>query len=247
MFQILSFTLIPTLYSIRASPTFQSAVSYPLPPPSTIKGMIANALQRFQNKSPTECVRFVEENVLMCSSTFLNSVGVSSTNILRQVVWDEKAKEFRTDALAREFIHAQKIYCVLVLKNYSITKLIAEALRNTPIYLGDSESLVTIDEIKIDENYKCLNFNPDENVEFNVYAPMDFFKEIYDDITLMWFPEKIIEGKDLPLTLYVLPLKIEKSVYRPLKTIKAKVKEAVLLIESFSFRLILRHPKYVKN
>ena len=44
------FTLrLNSLYSIRIPFTWQSALTYPLLPPSAIIGLIANALQRYKN------------------------------------------------------------------------------------------------------------------------------------------------------------------------------------------------------
>ena len=60
---------LDSLYSIRIPYTWQSALVYPLPPPSAIIGMLANALQRYRNdQSPlyyldkTELVNLLPEH-----------------------------------------------------------------------------------------------------------------------------------------------------------------------------------------
>jgi len=230
---VLVFRIRPSsLYSIRATGTFQSALSYPLPPPSTIKGMLANALQRAKPEfKPIEAANLVENKLVACAAR-LDSVAIASRNLLRQVIWDEKQKELRTDALGRESLHSHDLTCLAVIKDKETVNVLADSLRVSPICLGDNESLVSTTKIDVVEDAEHMEKIRGDDIEFNVYAPAFLFDFINGEATFMWLSEKLTERKDLPLILYILPLKIEGPKYIPLEMVRAKVKIETTLIKT---------------
>ncbi|RKZ31795.1 hypothetical protein DRQ27_03595, partial [bacterium] len=74
--KVLFFDLMPnSLFSIRIPFTWQSALTYPLPPPSTIIGMVANAIQRAESaKHPMDYLSECEQNIVWSVAT-LRSYG----------------------------------------------------------------------------------------------------------------------------------------------------------------------------
>ena len=55
--------LISSLFSMRMPYTMQSALSYPLPPPSTLLGILANAIYRLKKIPPLDAVQAVYQKV----------------------------------------------------------------------------------------------------------------------------------------------------------------------------------------
>ena len=80
---------LDSLYSVRIPYTWQSALAYPILPPSAIIGMLANALQRYRNsQSPLYYLDEVEENVIWSGARLLSPAVVKSYTTSVITKWD---------------------------------------------------------------------------------------------------------------------------------------------------------------
>ncbi len=98
-----------SLYSIRIPFTWQSALSYPLPPPSSIIGMLANALQRYKNnRHPLEYLTMIEDDLLWAGSRLLSPCVIKSYTTSAIVKWEDKIGGKFTNALGKQFAYSRK-------------------------------------------------------------------------------------------------------------------------------------------
>src|SRR5262245_48557466 len=75
--KVLVCQLLPgSLYSIRVPYTYQSGLVYPLPPPSTLKGLLANGLQRWENIGPLQALAEVEREVRCIGAFPLSPIAI---------------------------------------------------------------------------------------------------------------------------------------------------------------------------
>jgi CRISPR-associated protein (Cas_Cas5) len=99
----------PLSISDKIPCTHQSGLVYPLPPPSTLKGLLANALQRWEDIGSREALAEVEREV-RCTAAFplspimMKEHIVSSVNKLEAMA-DRKA----TDAISRQFAFTHRL------------------------------------------------------------------------------------------------------------------------------------------
>lgn len=146
----LEFSLkLSSMFSIRIPYSYQCARTYPLPAPSTLKGLCANALwlagDKDLKKPPHEIIQETAKSIVSATATTTKRVAVTSCTVSQ--ITDPGKKEGKcTNALLRQFAHTPEISCILVfLKGQEqFAASIAEALKYAPIYLGDSESLATV-------------------------------------------------------------------------------------------------------
>ena len=99
-----------SLYSIRVPFTWQSALTYPILPPSSVIGMLANALQRCRNdKHPLEYLDFIENEVLWAGSRLLTPCIIKSYITSAIVKWEDNLGGKFTNALGRQFAYSKKL------------------------------------------------------------------------------------------------------------------------------------------
>jgi CRISPR-associated Cas5-like protein len=230
------FTLrLNSLYSIRIPFTWQSALTYPVLPPSAVIGLVANALQRYKNdKHPRKYLEKVEEEIIWAGVRLLTPCVVKSYTASAITKWEDIIGGKFTNALGRQFAYSQNLQVAIIFKNNnSIIDEIAYALITSPLTCGDSESPVTVESTP--------QIKEVEEVSSNIIAtpfPVPFGKKIEiiegnGQIYLMH--ERCLKRENkYPLRSYVVPIKEEKGILKP-TILKVRVEGLkVYRIEHFS-------------
>ena len=212
------FTLrLNSLYSIRIPFTWQSALTYPLLPPSAIIGLIANALQRYKNdKHPIEYLKKVEEEIIWAGSRLLTPCIIKSYTTSAITKWEGMLVGGKfTNALGRQFAYSKNLEIAVICKNNLIIQEIINSLLTSPLTCGDSESLVTLESFpKIREVEEIIS-----NDIVETLFPVPFVKEIEivngsGQVYLMH--EKCLKrDKKYPLRSYIVPIKRIKGILQP--------------------------------
>ena len=219
------FTLrLNSLYSIRLPFTWQSALTYPVLPPSAVIGLIANALQRYKNdKHPCEYLEMVEREVVWAGSRLLTPCIIKSYTTSAITKWEDILGGKFTNALGRQFAYSKNLQIAVIFKNNdSITSEITEAIITTPLTCGDSESSVTIESFP--EIEKVEEVTDDAIIE--THFPVPFVKEIelIEGVGHMYLMhERCLKKDDFPLRSYIVPVKEISGILEP-KSITLKVK-----------------------
>jgi len=219
-----------SLFSIRIPYTWQSALSYPLPPPSSIIGMLANALQRYKNnKHPMEYLSEVERNIKWAGAKLVSPAVIKSYTTSAITKWEVDRGGKSTNALGREYVFVRNIQIVTVIEDELLAKELVGALKNAPITCGDSESLVSIEEPGVLQNAEHCKFPSDLEIETDYPVPMKLEKlEIFEGTGRLYMMHERCRkiGKKFPLANYLLPIKEEDGVLKPSK-FKIKIKKEI--------------------
>jgi CRISPR-associated Cas5-like protein len=205
---------ISSAYSIRVPYSYQCARTYPLPAPSTIKGLCANALWRVDGGNPAEIMQKIHDASTGSTSRSEYAVAVSSCTV----------RVIPMNALLRQFAFTPYIDCMIAFKNGSkdFAERIKEALKSAPIYLGDSESLVSVLPESVNTDVQIRPIKQDESIEINSIVKFDFIKNnsINEKGVVLYMQDDPC-SPDAVLDRYIAPLKQQGDSYIP--------------IESFSF------------
>lgn len=212
------FTLrLNSLYSIRIPFTWQSALTYPILPPSAIIGLIANALQRYKNdKHPIEYLKKVEEEIIWAGSRLLTPCIIKSYTTSAITKWEDMFVGGKfTNALGRQFAYSKNLEIAVICKNNLMIQEIINSLLTSPLTCGDSESLVTLESFpQIREVEEIIS-----NDIVETLFPVPFVKEIEivngsGQVYLMH--ERCLKrnGK-YPLRSYIVPIKKIKGILQP--------------------------------
>lgn len=208
-----------SLFSIRVPYTWQSALSYPLPPPSSIIGMLANALQRYKNnKHPIEYLAEVEQNIKWAGARLLSPAVVKSYTTSAITKWEITIGGKSTNALGREYVFSKNIRVVAIIQNEAFANDLINALKNAPITCGDSESLVSIEELQTPRNVVECQFGPGEAVETEYPIPMKFEElEVTNGIGKLYLQHERCKkvGNKFPLVSYIYPIQEEGGILHP--------------------------------
>jgi len=109
---------VNSLYSIRIPFTWQSALTYPVLPPSAVIGMLANALQRQKNnKHPLEYLDLIENDLLWAGSRLLTPCVIKSYITSAIVKWEDTLGGKFTNALGRQYAYSKKLQIAAIFKN----------------------------------------------------------------------------------------------------------------------------------
>jgi CRISPR-associated Cas5-like protein len=200
-----------SLYSMRLPYTHQSALTYPLPPPSTILGMLAAALQRAEDRPPLECLEEVEAGVESCAALVDEDTRIVARSCVVKLITD--IKKGTTDALPRQFAHTHEIAIVAFAQSLDLLDRIAEALQRAPVTLGGSESLAAVSDVEIGEA-TVEQLEPGECISTRAYIPRDLLDpdSIGEHHSLFWVHERCLGAEEL--TAYLFPVTLAGSLYR---------------------------------
>ncbi len=217
-----------SLFSIRIPYTWQSALSYPLPPPSSIIGMLANALQRYKNnKHPTEHLKMIEENVKWAGAKLCSPAVIKSYITSAITKWDVKIGSKSTNVLGREYVFVRNIQILTLINDDSFADELIIALKCAPITCGDSESIASIEKFEPLRAVKICKFTKETVIETEYPVRMDFEKlEVLNGTGRLYLMHEKCRkaGEKFPLFYYLLPIQEEKGILLPSK-FKIKMKK----------------------
>lgn len=232
---------INSLYSIRIPFTWQSALTYPVLPPSAVIGLCANALQRYKNnKYPLEYLNEIENCAVWAGSRLTSPCVVKSYITSSITKWGDVFPGKLTNALTRQFAYARSMQCVLVLSNQDIANELANALKSTPLTCGDSESPIILEDFP-----KVIPVEENSFTEVSTSFPVPYSKGLTllkgkGFVYLMHERCRSDEG-NLPLKNYIVPLTEEKKILKPTEIIVAAKSLKVLQIKGGLDELIVKN------
>ncbi len=222
---------VNSLYSIRIPFTWQSALSYPILPPSAILGLLANALQRYKNdRHPLEYLAWVEDNVLWAGSKLLNSCIIKNYVTSVIIKWEENLGGKFTNALGRQYVYSKNLQVAVIFKDNTLINNVVEAIKTTPLTCGDSESPFSIVEeiVKKDviEEHK-------EIIETSYPIPFTKNVKIIDGNGQVYLMHErcLRKENNFQLTRYMLPIIEENNIIKPSLLKIKNERERVLNIE----------------
>lgn len=207
---------VNSLYSIRIPFTWQSALTYPVLPPSAVIGMLANALQRNKNnKHPLEYLDLVEDNILWAGSRLLTPCVIKSYITSAIVKWEDTLGGKFTNALGRQYAYSKKIQIAAIFKSDTLTSDIAEALKTSPLTCGDSESPISLDsEVMIKDVADDIK---DETIQTEYPVPFTKDTKIEDGNGQVYLMHERCKksGNNFPLVSYMVPIREEQKILKP--------------------------------
>lgn len=207
---------VNSLYSIRIPFTWQSALTYPILPPSAVIGLLANALQRYKNDShPLEYLRRVESALEWAGSRLLAPCVVKSYTTSAIVKWEDAIGGKFTNALGRQFAYAKLLQVSAIFKNSTLLGDIAEAVKTTPLTCGDSESPISLESTPIIKDVT----ESDTDGSFLTYYPIPYTKgtiiEKGNGQVYLMHERCLKTGKNFPLVSYMVPIKEVNGIIKP--------------------------------
>ncbi len=204
-----------SLYSIRIPFTWQSALTYPVLPPSAVIGLVANALQRYKNdKHPLEYLKMVEEKIIWAGSRLLTPCVIKSYITSAIVKWEDTLPGKFTNALGREYAYTRQLECLIIFSDESLIKDLEVALTCSPLTCGDSES-----PVYVDGEPKTLNVSESQANEVETSFPVPFNPAIQitkgrGKIYLM-HERCYKKDESFPLKSFIVPIKEEGRILYP--------------------------------
>jgi len=237
---------INSLYSIRVPFTWQSALTYPVLPPSAVIGMLANALQRYKNnKHPLEYLALIENEILWAGSRLLTSCVIKSYTTSAIVKWEDTFPWKFTNALGRQYAYSKKLQAAAIFKSDTLTSNIANALKTSPLTCGDSESPISLDgEVMIKGVADDIK---DETIQTEYPVPFTKDTKIEDGNGQVYLMHErcMKKNKDFPLISYLVPLREERKILSP-SYLKVKISdEKTFKIDGIGY--ILTRPSEVER
>ncbi|MEO0255645.1 MAG: CRISPR-associated protein Cas5 [candidate division WOR-3 bacterium] len=230
-----------SLYSIRIPFTWQSALTYPVLPPSAVIGMLSNALQRYNNdKHPLEYLELIEDKTLWAGSRLLFPCVIKSYTTSAIVKWQDTIPGKFTNALGRQFAYSRQLQVLTIFKDDSFIDDLIRALKRTPLTCGDSESPFFIEDI----NKKEVEEDVDKS-EIKTEYPFPFKEdtEIIDGKGLLYLMhEKCKKEKNFPLKMYLVPIEERQKILYPSFITIRKKKERILKIQDIGYIIMEDNP-----
>lgn len=233
-----------SLYSIRIPYTWQSALSYPILPPSAVIGILANAYQRYKNdKNPLKYLDLIEKNLVWAGSRLLSPCVIKSYTTSAIVKWKDKLGEKFTNALGRQFAYCKNLQILAIFKENGILMEVLNAIKKAPLFCGDSESLASLEgEIFIKDIKEDLK---EEISETSFPFPFDKDTKIVEGNGQVFFMHGRCKkvDKNFPLTAFIVPVREEKGIVYP-SYLKVKItKEKPLRIDEIG-DILLKEVKF---
>lgn len=219
---VLTARLLPAgLFSIRLPYTYQSALTYPLPPPSTIKGLLANAVQRAQGRNPIKVLEEIEQKVTFAAAAACGPIATRSC-VVSSIVSFVGLPDKSTNALPRQFAHTYAVRIFVGTDDPAWADTALQALKTASVYLGDNESIAAVAEAEL------VQVQPEEAgsapITTRAYLPQKVLAENGGAGTLFWVHERCLKpkkrsrkrgGSEWTLSPFIFPVRPEGSLYQP--------------------------------
>lgn len=219
---------VNSLYSVRIPFTWQSALTYPVLPPSAIIGMLANALQRYKNdKHPLEYLDQIESDLIWVGSRLLTPCVIKSYTTSAIVKWQVRVGDKSTNALGRQFAYTRNLQIAAIFR--TLPEDLPVALISVPLTAGDSESAISIEN-----NPKLTEAREVARNEVTTYFPVIFKNSILRGGGRIYLMHEICRRRanNLPLFTYICPIEEKNGIIYPSEiTIKCPPGEKVYEIE----------------
>ncbi|AIH04573.1 CRISPR-associated protein Cas5 [Thermodesulfobacterium commune] len=207
-----------SLYSIRIPFTWQSALTYPVLPPSAVIGMFANALQRYKNdRNPLDYLNLVEENIIWAGSRLLTPCLIKSYTTSAITKWEDHIGAKFTNALGRQFAFTKTLEIAGIFKDDTLINELVEALITSPLTCGDSESAISLENKPEDMIKEVEKVDDLESIVTNYPFPFTNDIEISEGKGLLYLMHERCKPseKNFPLTLYLVPIEEKERILFP--------------------------------
>lgn len=207
---------INSLYSIRIPFTWQSALTYPVLPPSAVIGMLANALQRHKNnKHPLEYLALIENDLLWAGSRLITPCVIKSYTTSAIVKWEDTLGGKFTNALGRQYAYSRNLQIAAIFKGDTLISDIAYAIKTSPLTCGDSESPISLDsEVMVKD--VADNIRGDTiKTEYPIPFTKDTKIEDGNGQVYLMHGRCKKNGNNFPLVSYMVPIREEKKILNP--------------------------------
>lgn len=229
---------INSLYSIRMPFTWQSALTYPVLPPSAVIGMLANALQRHKNnKHPLEYLDLVEDNILWVGSRLLTPCVIKSYVTSAIVKWEDKLGGKFTNALGRQYAYSRKLQVSAIFNESTLISDVKDALKISPLTCGDSESPVSLES-----DVKPKNVTDISKGIIQTEYPIPFTKDtrvVEGNGQVYLMHERCKKrGDNFPLISFMVPIREEQNILKPSSLTIEVSEEKALEIEGIGCVLL---------
>ena len=230
---------INSLYSIRIPFTWQSALTYPILPPSAVIGMLANALQRYKNRRhPLEYLNDIENSIVWAGSRLLTPCVIKSYVTSAIVKWEDVLGGKFTNALGRQYAYSQKMQIAAIFNDRSLIDDVKNAIKRTPITCGDSESPASVEDVfPLKEVLK--NSIKEVQTEYSIPFTKDTNITEGNGQVFLMHERCRRDGKNFPLVSYMVPIREDEKILKPSSLTVKTSGERVLKIEDIGY-VILR-------
>ena len=229
-----------SLYSIRVPFTWQSALTYPILPPSAVIGMVANALQRYKNdKHPLEYLDYLENQIVWAGSRLQGPCVIKSYVTSAITKWEYNLGGKFTNALGRQFAYTRNLQAVLIFQQ-SIPDKLCDSIMATPLTAGDSESSISLENAPYIKEVEEIKIEC-EKTEITLF-PIPFNTKILEGGGRVYLMHKrcLKKGKEFPLFSYICPMREDNGSLNP-SPIKVLLKsgDTILKIEGLEGGIII--------
>ena len=231
---------LSSMYSIRVPFSYQSARIYPLPAPSTIKGLCSNALWQNEGGNPVEIMKEIQNKSIGAAARAEHPIEVSSCTV----------RVVPMNALLRQFAFTPYIDCLIAFKDgeEALSGRIAESLKVSPIYLGDSESLGTVmpDSIHHISTGTCVEKG--ESVSVNTLVNFDLIENgKVDPKGLVLYMQDDPVAVEASLRRHLAPLRQEGDSYYPVEAFSFSASVRSILFTGKRLRVLLSEPSQTEQ
>jgi CRISPR-associated Cas5-like protein len=229
-----------SLYSIRLPFTWQSALTYPILPPSSVIGMLANALQRYKNKKhPFEYLKELEPEIEWAGSRLLGPCVIKSYITSAITKWEDRLGGKFTNALGRQFAFTRQIQAVAVFRD-KVPEGLVEALVSVPLTCGDSESLASVEEKPVIREAIKEVLTEDRTIETPFPAPFELEGTSGNGRIYLMHERCLPQGKNFPLFSFICPMKEKNGTIEPdILKVKCQKGRSIISIDEIG-KVILR-------
>jgi len=237
MLKALKIRHLITFFSSKIPFSYQTKLSYILPPPSTLYGVLAKNIALNYNvyaeaaashEKYVDFLRKLKETVYTVRVKPLTPI-IKNPSLIRQIRFEKQT----SDAMVREYVRtcSFETYFIIDTKAFEktfgkLTKLIAYPSDR----IGDSESLATVTNVEI-LSIEHMPFSNGE-VILDTYTPLEFIKDFNRGIVAL-LSDITMKG-NVVRKQYLMPLEVIRKdsleIYAPVK-LMVKVEDGVEILK----------------